>query len=253
MAFIQMDYYSKALTRSTDVAVILPENNTENGLYPVLWLLHGAMGNYGDWWRFTSVELYAEQYGIAVVMPSADNSFYANISTGRYFDFVANELFYDLAGMFPFDTARKKNIVGGLSMGGHGAYKFGLTKPEQYGGVGIFSAGNFIDLGDPPAGILAELNMRIFGTTHVKDLEGSEHDILNLARKAAERKGELPALFVCCGTEDRAFDSAKTTYNYLTELGFQGEWHQDTGKHDMYFWGKMLPAMMEWCKRTVES
>ena len=46
--------------------------------YKVLWLLHGTYGDYSDWVRKTNVELYAYQRKIAVVMPSASNSNYAD-------------------------------------------------------------------------------------------------------------------------------------------------------------------------------
>lgn len=43
--------------------------------YPVLWLLCGGGFDYTDWQRYTAIELYAAQAGIAVVMPSAYYSY----------------------------------------------------------------------------------------------------------------------------------------------------------------------------------
>jgi S-formylglutathione hydrolase FrmB len=211
------------------------------------------MGNYSDWWRFTAIELYAEQYGIAVVMPSADNSFYANVPTGRYFDYITSELPQILQSMLPLSASRADNIVAGLSMGGHGAYKLGLSKPEQYVGIGVFSAGNFIELGDMPAGSpYSNVHKYVFGTTHLIDLIGTEHDIKHLAETAAHSGKELPKLFVCCGTEDGGFHVAETTYHYLNQtLGYEGVWKQGSGIHDWKFWNEMLPDLMAWCKQVM--
>jgi S-formylglutathione hydrolase FrmB len=255
MAFIQMDLYSKMLTRRTEVAVIIPEQEMKREKYPVLWMLHGASGNYSDWWRHTAIELYAEKYGIAVVMPSGENSFYANMPSGRFFDYIAEELPEMLSTMLPLSTKPEQNIVAGLSMGGHGAYKFGLTKPEKYAGIGVFSAGNFIELGDPPAGSpTADLNKLIFGTSETHKLVGTEHDISYLAELAAKSGKQLPQLFACCGTEDMGFETADRTFKYLTQtLGFKGEWRQDRGFHDWYFWGAMLPDFMAWSSRIIEG
>lgn len=253
MAFLQMDLYSKMLTRRTELAVIIPEGEKKRDRYPVLWLLHGATGNYSDWWRFTAIELYAEKYGIAVVMPSGENSFYANMPTGRYFDFIAEELPEILCRHLPISKEPSDNIIAGLSMGGHGAYKFGLTRPERYAGIGVFSAGDFIELGDPPAGSPNyELNKQIFGTSSTQMLVGTEHDISYLAELAAKSAKPLPKLFVCCGTEDLGFETADRTFKYLTEqLGFKGEWRQDKGSHDWYFWGAMLPEFMAWASGII--
>ena len=254
MAFLQIELYSKMLTRRAEVAVILPEGDKKKEQYPVLWLLHGASGNYADWWRFTAIELYAQQYGIAVVMPSAENSFYANTPLGRYFDYIAEELPETLSTMFPLSTKREDNIVAGFSMGGHGAYKFGLIRPEKYAGIGVFSAGNFLEIGDPPAGSpTAELNKLIFGTSETHDLYGTEHDISYLAKLALESGKQMPELFVCCGTEDMGFKTSESTYQYMTQtLGMKGEWRQDKGFHDWYFWGAMLPEFMLWASHLLE-
>ena len=47
---------------------------------PVLWLLHGTFGDSTDWIRKTSIERYAVERNLIVVMPSALNSNYSNWS-----------------------------------------------------------------------------------------------------------------------------------------------------------------------------
>ena len=57
------------------VNVILPESTWGTSLasrprdyrYPVLWLQSGGGFDYTDWQRYTSLELYASEVGIAVV------------------------------------------------------------------------------------------------------------------------------------------------------------------------------------------
>lgn len=252
MAFIQMEFYSAMLTRHTEIAVILPESRQQES-YPVLWLLHGACDNDSGWWRNTAVELYAEQHGVAVVMPSGDNSFYSNGPLGRYFDYVADELYDKLCTMMPLSRDRADHVVGGLSMGGHGAYKLGLMRPDRYAGIAVLSAGNFIDLGDPaPGSAFADINQKLFGTTDMSRLVGTEHDIVHLGDMAAQSGAELPELYVCCGTEDLAFGSAQQTYLHMTgKLGMSGQWHARPGKHDWAFWGMMIPEVMAWCAQLT--
>ena len=253
MALIHLHLFSKMLSRKTEVSVIVPERSKRKGdKWPVIWLLHGAMGGHSDWQRNTSIELYAEKYGFAVVMASADNSFYANIPTGRYFDFLTKELPDTLSNMLPLSKAREDNLVAGFSMGGHGAYKLGLSCPERYAGIIVFSAGNFIETQEMPEGSpFAEIHRYVFGTSRIHSLAGTEHDIKYLAKKAVEGS-ILPALFVCCGTEDGGFPIVKSTCAYMRELGFAPHWEEAPGAHDWFFINRMLPHAMAWAAEVLK-
>ena len=76
MAFCELRYHSDALGRAVSVNVILPENaktligmNTGAGeTYKTLYLLHGLSDDHTIWMRRTSIERYATEYGIAVIM-----------------------------------------------------------------------------------------------------------------------------------------------------------------------------------------
>lgn len=255
MAFMQIDLFSKMLTRQTEVAVIIPERNNHASPFPVVWLLHGAFDNCSGWWRNTAVELYAEEHGLAVVMPSADASFYANGPLGRYFDLVALELPQVLGAMLPISREPAQQVVAGFSMGGHGALKFGLTRPDLYAGMAVMSAGDFIELGNPPPdNIHAEVHKKLFGTTNVEDLRGTEHDIIYLADEAAKKGTPLPKLYMTCGTEDFVIHTAENTFRHLTEkAGIEGEWHPRSGKHDWSFLAKVIPDVMQWCANVVQT
>ena len=85
MALLHLNYMSMTLRGNTDVNIILPDCEGEpktfyeSGVkYPVLWLLHGTFGDYTDWVRMTSIERYAKDKKIVVVMPSSLNSMYVN-------------------------------------------------------------------------------------------------------------------------------------------------------------------------------
>ena len=79
MALNHITFYSKLMEMEMGIDVIIPENKWGYSLaerpkdykYPVLWLLCGGGFDYTDWQRYTAIELYAAQAGIAVVMPSA--------------------------------------------------------------------------------------------------------------------------------------------------------------------------------------
>lgn len=75
MALNHITFYSKLMEMEMGIDVIIPENKWGYSLaerpkdykYPVLWLLCGGGFDYTDWQRYTAIELYAAQAGIAVV------------------------------------------------------------------------------------------------------------------------------------------------------------------------------------------
>ncbi len=92
MALIQCNFFSEVLSVSTSITVILPQetsnqigmNNKRNHeKIPTLYLLHGFSDDHTIWTRRTSIERYAAEYGLAVVMPQVDHSFYADMVYGK--------------------------------------------------------------------------------------------------------------------------------------------------------------------------
>ena len=102
MALNHITFYSKLMEMEMGIDVIIPENKWGYSLaerpkdykYPVLWLLCGGGFDYTDWQRYTAIELYAAQAGIAVVMPSAYYSGYMDTIHGdyKYFSVITDEI-----------------------------------------------------------------------------------------------------------------------------------------------------------------
>ena len=67
-----------------------------------------------------------------VVMPSVYNSAYTDMKYGLdYFSYLTEELTDFVERNFPAATKRENRFIAGMSMGGYGAYKWGLTCPEN--------------------------------------------------------------------------------------------------------------------------
>ena len=132
MALINCDYFSDVLGLSTSMTVILPQNSEgQIGLsgkvvssrHPTLLLLHGLPDDHTIWLRRTSIERYAAEYGLAVVMPAAHRSFYTDMKQGyRYWTFISEEVLKIARSFFPLSAKREDNFVAGLSMGGYGGH-----------------------------------------------------------------------------------------------------------------------------------
>ncbi|WP_440912121.1 alpha/beta hydrolase, partial [Enterococcus innesii] len=150
MAFLQANIYSNVLEMEVMIDVILPQStkkkigtqsqSTGTDL-PVLYLLHGMNGNHSVWQRRTSIERYAAEYQLAVIMPSTDLGWYTDTTYEmKYWTFIAEELPQICHELFPQLTQkREKTFAAGLSMGGYGAVKLGLRKPDQFAAVASLS------------------------------------------------------------------------------------------------------------------
>ena len=93
MAFLNVYFFSEVLGKQVQMNVILPQRSRgQIGLdsisekaetYPTLYLLHGMSDDHTIWERRTSIERYASEKGIAVVMPDGDLSWYTDMKHGQ--------------------------------------------------------------------------------------------------------------------------------------------------------------------------
>ena len=252
MAFIQCDFYSEILGTRTSLNAVIPLSD-ESGQepprempeqYPVLFLLHGLHSNYTAWSRYSSVERYANEKGLAVVMPDAGRSFYTNMRYGyRYFDFFSQELPEVANRLFPLSRDRSQRFIAGLSMGGYGAFKLALSHPEQYAAAASLSGTLSLTQIEDPDSLLPEWPI-IFGDN--SKIEHSEDDLLYLAKRYYQQKQFPLRLFQCCGTEDFLYQSNQHFLKNGKELGLDLHYEESPGGHEWQYWDEQMKRVIEW-------
>ena len=252
MAFLQIQFFSAVLNVASTVNVILPEANQGIGmgasaakeLPQVLYLLHGYSDDHSIWMRRTSVERYAADHNLAVIMPAVNHSFYCNEVYGeKYWDFVCDELPRTMHRFLRMSRKPEDTYVAGLSMGGYGAMRLALTYPGRYAAAASFSGA--VDL----AGVFyqrrhsgAEID-RVFGDR--KELSGSEYDLFTLMEKNANAPRK-PWLYVSCGTKDFLFDQHKAFVPALRKNGWEVMSHEEPDTtHEWGFWDTQIKAFIE--------
>lgn len=242
--FFQFNYLSKALKTTTEVSVILPDNF--DGTYKTLWLLHGAAGNNTVWPRFSNIEQYANQYKIAVVMPSVNNSWYTDTAYNvNYFTFVTEELPNVCREHFKgMSDQREDNLVAGLSMGGYGALKIALTYPERYFGCASLSGALDITRKERPYDLSLWKSNFGFELNSALELEGTKHDIFHLAKQNCTENKDFPKIFMWCGTEDSLLKTNRDYHCLLTDLKIDHEYRESEGDHSWKWWDMHIkPAL----------
>src|SRR4051794_27694830 len=121
MAFLDVHAFSEALGQQVSFYVLLPQQTTREigvtttqakAAYPVLWLLHGLSDDHTMWLRRTSIERYAAERNLAVVMPGVARSWYQDMASGpRYWTFLTEELPSLCRSWFPLSQRREDQFV----------------------------------------------------------------------------------------------------------------------------------------------
>lgn len=253
MAFFKCCFYSKYLSYDTNVNVIIPENpsweeEAQDKRYKVLYLLHGRGDNEDSWVRNSLVTVYAKEHQIAVVMPAAEDSFYVDSVAGkRYFSYLTDELPKYLRKYFPLSDRPEDTFIAGLSMGGYGALKIGLTYPERFAVIGILSAAvrpdrmpDFPD-SDIDCAILRDNLSRTIGRSGIRDEDNPYYLLKNQIRD----KKKLPAIHQYIGTKDFLYEMNRDFREFLQENHADASYEEWEGIHDWRFWNTALEKFME--------
>jgi S-formylglutathione hydrolase FrmB len=252
MPLIHCDFFAESLGLNTSMDVILPQRplremqaGTRPKL-PTLYLLHGLSDDHTAWQRWTSIERYVEKLDLAVVLPEVHRSFYTDMARGgRYWSFISEELPALARDLFPLSAERRDNFVAGLSMGGYGALKLALTRPDRFAAVASLSGVTDIvtvanDREEP--GWEAEMK-GVFG--RLDRLSGSRHDLFFLAGQTAHA-ALRPKIFLCCGTEDSLILDNRRFRDFVRGLPFELTYREGRGAHTWDYWDAMIQKVLAW-------
>jgi S-formylglutathione hydrolase FrmB len=258
MAFLDFHFFSEALALTCSAHVILPQATTlQIGMgggrardeYPTLYLLHGLSDDHTIWTRRTSIERYAAERNLAVVMPAVARSFYQDMASGpKYWTFLSEELPALCQHYFPLSAAREDTFAAGLSMGGYGALRLGLARPDRFAAVASLSGA--LDLArrlrevDKPSSRLNRTEWTgIFGTELKTPADA---DLWLLASKIASSPGPRPALYLACGTEDELLADTRTFREHLEAVGLPVTYGESPGAHEWGYWDAQIQRVLEW-------
>ncbi|MCW6508602.1 alpha/beta hydrolase [Lichenifustis flavocetrariae] len=143
-------YASPALGQEQTAQVYLPAGDAPKGGWPVLYLLHGLNGAATDWDRLGRLRTTVDKMigdndikPLLIVMPSAGNSWYVDSGDvkgpGNYATAISHDLEQAVESAFPVGRDRSHRAIAGLSMGGFGALRLGLSEPARYGAIAALS------------------------------------------------------------------------------------------------------------------
>jgi S-formylglutathione hydrolase FrmB len=190
-------------------------------------------------------------------MPEVGRSFYADMKHGyRYFTYVSEELPEICKRDFNISAKREDTAIVGCSMGGYGALKLALSKPDQYGFCGAISSAclffneilqslrknweHYSKTNKEAAAIVCDLKA-IFGD----DFEyGTGDIILELARNA-EKSPEKPKIYAACGTGDDLLLENRRFFEEMEKIDFDYKYEEWEGAHEWTFFNEALTKALQ--------
>ena len=256
MAFIQLSYYSVAISRTAHVALELPNDlppwiiPQDNPHYQrpmkTLILLHGYQNDHTEWSTHANVRELAVKYNLAIVMPYGANSFYLD-GKGRgsaYCRFIGEELPAYLEKTLGLSSKREDRFIGGISMGGFGAIHTAYSYPARFERVFAMGPALIVDaiksiqpgFVDPMADY--DYYCSTFG--ELSKLDTSPNNPAFLLKELKVSGSRIPPLFQVCGTEDFLIENNRAFRRFLEAEAAPAVYYEGPGAHEWDFWNQYV-------------
>jgi S-formylglutathione hydrolase FrmB len=224
--------------------------------YPLLLFLHDGSGDEGS----------LERHGIAadlvrrmregslrefvLVSPGAPGSWFSDFhdGTAKWETFLAGDLLRQIEASWPVLGGRESRGVSGISMGGYGAVKLALRRPDLFATASGLSAAltslDYEDVGGFPSFVRRDL-YRVFGASSESN-SFARNDVWRLLESAPESPRASFDLY--SGTEDsyEVDNLAARFAARLIERGFEVRVELSPGGHDWDYWRAAMPAAARW-------
>lgn len=229
---------SESMGKELPNLVIVPDAySAQNKDFPVLYLLHGATGNFSDWLhKVPQLKQYVDKYEFIIVCP--DGGF-----TSWYFDspidakmqyetYITKELLTVVDKNYSTIPDRSGRAITGLSMGGHGAFYLAFKHQDIWGAAGSTSGG--LDIRPFPNSW--DISKRL-GTYAENQDAWEKNTVINLVHLL---NGKDLKLTFDCGTSDFFYGANKRMHEKLLERNIPHDYTERSGKHNTKYWANSI-------------
>lgn len=237
-----IEVMSDKMGRVIKNTVVLPaqyiEKKNPTRFFPVVYLLHGAQGSYRDWPKKADLRSLASQYGVIIVCPDGQDSWYFDSPIDPNFQFetyVVYELRHFIESHYRTINHPKYRAITGLSMGGHGALWLAWRHPDVYGSCGSMEGG--VDIYNYPN--RWKVNERLGDFENNKDV-WREHSVINLVPILQPGQN----IVIDAGKNDIFIEANNALHEALDKQGIPHDYTVRPGRHSWSFWINALDYQM---------
>lgn len=230
-----LDYESEIIGEPRKLTVYLPPGYKKDAEvdYPVLYLLHGVMGDQQSWTAAGRANVILDKLiesgkakPMIIVMPQGYGftkakqrvrKLFGPMNHKKWMDRFAKSLIDEVVpaveSRYPVRPERESRAIAGLSMGGAQALFIGLNYPESFAQVGCMSSA-----------------FTLYG--------GKSESFLGHAQETPKEK--RPEIWISTGTKDFVYGVNKLIVAWLTEHDIEVVFEETKGGHTWGVWRRGL-------------
>jgi len=239
---------SPALRKRVDTSVFIPEEAKSQADIPVIVLLHGVYGSHCSWnmgagaYQTLQQMISAKEINpFILVTPSdglwGDGSGYVDHGVENYEAWIGTELPQLIQQEIDEVSNQSQFFIGGLSMGGWGAFWIGL-RHNIYKAISAHSAithiGEMSQFVEEDWSLWQELN----GIASIEELIST--------------KKQIPPIRFDCGTADQLIKGNRNLHRYLSEHKITHQYLELEGSHEWPYWEKNVRLSFQFFDTFLE-
>jgi enterochelin esterase-like enzyme len=210
---------SRAVGKPMDVKVVVPEGGG-SARRPLLVFLHGRSGDEASYVHeplLDALEALGDRAPVVAFPDGAADKYWHDRDSGDRGRYVADEVIPQVAKRF--DTDRRRVAIGGISMGGFGAYDLAQRNPKRFCAVGGHSPALWRTSGETAPGAFDDAE------------DFARHDVI----AEASALSRLP-VWLDAGDEDPFRPGDDAFAAALRAAGADATVHTWPGEHDGDYW-----------------
>ena len=229
---------STAMNKIIPNLIIIPDNyDKQKKDFPVLYLLHGAGGDYSHWLAgVPKLREYADTYNMLIVCPDGGvTSWYFDSPVDesmKYETYISKELINWVDAQYRTIAHKKGRAISGLSMGGHGALYLAFRHQDIWGAAGSMSGG--VDIRPFPNEW--DMAKRLGPYSKNKD-NWEENTVINLVYLL---DGKSLNIIFDCGVDDFFYDANKRLHEKMLQRNIPHDYIERPGTHNWDYWKKAI-------------
>jgi S-formylglutathione hydrolase FrmB len=243
--------YSKSMLKEVSCVVITPASYAgAKERFPVVYLLHGARGNFANWvTRGPDMQALADVNQLLIVCPDGNMaSWYYDSpidSSVRYETHLSTEVPVFIDEHYRTIADREHRAISGLSMGGHGALFVALRHPKVFGACGSMSGA--FDISMIPKGYGID---KVLGDVKANAGYYKDWSVLNMVDQFPKTAFHI---IIDCGAQDFISYMSKALHEKLVKSNIPHDYIERPGRHDWDYWGNAVKYQLLFFKESFKK
>ena len=231
---------SRAVGEQLGVNVVEPGGPRPKGKRPLLIFLHGRGGSDGTFTGNEAVYRGLARLGrrapVVAFPDGGEHSYWHNRDDGAWARYVMREVIPTVTRRFGTDPRRV--AIGGISMGGFGAYNLALAHPGRFCAVGGHSPALWFAGGETAPGAFDDA------------ADFNRNDVVGAVRRDPDAFGSM-RVWNDYGSEDpfRGYDEGFVSYLKRGDADLSS--HTWPGGHDNAYWNPHWPAYLRFYANSL--